>query len=402
MARWEPTTIIGGAYSDDAKPWTVQDTVNYLVVKSERPGGRSSELLRGVPGLVTFSASMADSPVRGLHNAEGLLLAVCGNSLYRIATDGLATAVGTIPGVGRVTMAHNTVAIGNEVLVSNGQSGYVYNTLSGTLVQITDDGFPGMRSVDFIDQYMIGVEPQGRYWFHSDLNAATSYSTIDRYTAERSPDKIQQVIVTGSDVFVLGERTGQFFTNTGAETGTFQNRAGAEMDVGAASPYTACRLDNTVYWLGNDGSVYRLAGNQPQRVSTHAMEQAISRCVPSGAFAFTFEDRGHKVYYLTLPDGQTWGYDVASGEWCRRQSQGLNRWRLDTLIRWGSRWIGGDYTNGRLYSLDWAVQNEAGDELERRRIGGVLHDNQNPLILSAIEFVFDTGMDATSPPLPVS
>lgn len=400
MARMQPFDVVGGAYSDDTRPWSVQDTVNYIVVNAERPGGRSNKMLRDAPGMVTFCASMPESSVRGLYVAEGRLFAVVGTSLYSIGTDGLAASLGTIPGVGRCVFTHNQITNGNEVVIGNGQSGYVYDTTDGTLTQITDEGFPGFRSVDFADQYVIGVEPFGRYWFHSDLADAKSYNTLDRAEAEKAPDRIQQAIATGSDVLVLGERTGQFFYNTGEATGTFANRSGAEMDVGAASPWTACRLDNTVYWLGNDGSVYRLNGYVPQRISTHALEQAISRCNLADAYAFTFEDRGHKCYLLTFPDGRTWCFDAATQEWTRRESYGFDRWRVSALVKWGRHWIAGDFINGKLYQLDWNVKQEAGEPLERRRVTGVLHDDQNRMIVNALELVFDTGMDETSPPLP--
>lgn len=402
MPRWQPYDVVGGAYSDDTRQWSVQDTVNYLVVNAERPGGRSNKMLRDAPGMVTFCASMPESSVRGLYVAEGRLFAVVGTTLYSIGTDGLAASLGTIPGVGRCVFTHNQITNGNEVVIGNGQSGYVYDTVAGTLTQITDEGFPGFRSVDFADQYVIGVEPFGRYWFHSDLADAKSYNTLDRAEAEKAPDRIQQAIATGGDILALGERTLQFFYNTGAATGTWANRQGAEQEIGAASPWTACRLDNTVYWLGNDGSVYRLNGYVPQRISTHALEQAISRCTLSDAYAFTFEDRGHKCYLLTFPDGQTWCFDAATQEWTRRESYGFDRWRVSALVKWGRHWIAGDFINGRLYQLDWNVKREADEPLERRRVTGVLHDDQNRLIVNAFELVFDTGMDESSPPLPVA
>jgi hypothetical protein len=399
MARKVPFNIVGGAYADDALPWSAQDCVNYIPVFAEKDGTRSPKMLRELPGCVTFSADMAAAPVRGLHDCEGALFAVVGTTLYRVDTDGDATALGTIPGTERVTMAHNQITAGNQIAIGNGQSGYVWDTTTSTLVQITDDGFPGFRSVDFIDQYIIGVEPFGRYWFHSDLSDATSYNTIDRNVAEKLPDNIQQVIASGGDVFVLGDRSAQFFANTGAATGTWANRPGTEMDVGAASPWTACRLDNSVFWLGNDGTVYKLEGYQPRRISTHALEQAFSRADTSKAYAFTFEDRGHKVYYLTV-GGKTWGYDVATGEWHRRKSSGIDFWRMNSLVKWRRRWYGGDYTNGKLYLLDWAVMDEAGEEMERSRTSPVLHDELNKLIVHSIEFLFDTGLDEESVPLP--
>ncbi|MCE7031737.1 packaged DNA stabilization protein gp10 [Lysobacter sp. GX 14042] len=394
MARLSPLNIAGGAYSDDARPWSAQDTVNYLPVPAERAGTRSPSLLRSAPGFTVFATGMKNAPVRCLHNVEGLLLAVVGDTLYRIAPNGQATAIGTVPGVRRVTMAHNQIKHGHEVVIANGQSGYLYRTTDGTFQQITDPGFPGFKAVDFVDGYIAGIEPAGRFWLHSDLLDAGSYNTMDRYDAEASPDKMVAIVVSSREVMILSGRSAQFFRNVGGATGTFANSSGTEIEVGCASTHAVARLDNTVYWLGHDGVVYRLAGHQPQRVSTGPIEQAISRCNMANAFAFTFEDRGHKVFYLTFPDGHTWGYDVWSGEWHRRQSQGFDRWRLSTLVKWNGRWIGGDFANGQLYALDWDVQHEAGDELEKRRVTPSLHDNQNAVTVPALEVVVDNGLPA--------
>jgi hypothetical protein len=164
------------------------------------------------------------------------------------------------------------------------------------------------------------------------------------------------------------------------------------IETGAASRWAIAQMDNAVFWLGDDGVVYRANGYQPVRVSTHAIEQAIARCNTAQAFAFTYEDRGHQIFYLTFPDGLTWGYDAASGEWHRRQSYGLDRWRINALVRWNGQWIAGDYSNGKLYRLEWSVQNEDGQTLERRRVTGVLSDNQNAIVVNGVALVFDSGM----------
>lgn len=393
--RWQPFQVVGGSYSDDAKPWSVQDTVNYIPVAAERTGTRSPGILRCAPGFIVFADLGSKAPIRGLHNVEGLLLAVSGQTLYKISADGTPTSIGTIPGVGRVSMAHNQITGGNQVAIANGQSGYVYNTVDGTLVQITDDAFPGAISFDYIDSYITGVEPGRRFAFTSDLAAATSYNTLDREEAEGSPDKLVGQIVTHREWWLFGERTIEPYVDTGAGTGTFQRAGGTVLEVGLAGTFAAAKMDNTVYWLGNDGIVYRANGYSPERVSTHAIEEDISRSNMAEAFAFTYEDRGHKVFYLTFPDGHTWGYDAASGEWHRRQSKGLDRWRLNNLVRWNGYWIGGDYSNGLVYVLDWGVQSENGDELERSRTTAVVQDAQNALIVDALALVMTTGRGQT-------
>lgn len=392
MARWQPMPIVGGAYTDDARPWSVQDTVNYIPVKAERPGTRSDTLLRGLPGMGVFCDLGTNAPIRGAHNAEGLYLVVSGNTLFSVSPSGIASSLGAIPGVGRVSMAHNQVTGGNQVAIATGTGGYVYDTTTSTLSQITDDGFPGAISFDYIDSYIVGVEPAKRFAFTSDLADATSYNTLDRYEAEGSPDKIVGQIVTHREWWLMGERTIEPFQNTGAATGTFQRAQGLVMERGLASTFAVAVLDNSVFWLGNDGSVYRANGYSPVRISTTAMEQAIAGLNWSQAFAFTFEDRGIKVFYLTFPDGQTWGYDVATNEWHRRQSKGLSRWRINTLTPWNGGWYAGDYSNGKIYKLDWSRQDEDGAVMERRRVTGVLADSQNAVIINGLELVVDTGL----------
>jgi hypothetical protein len=395
MARWEPWAVIDGAYSDDAKPWACQDTVNWLPTPAEQGGARSAIMLQTPPGLIEYCDLGTNAPLRGAHDVEGLFLAVSGTSLFKVV-NGVATNLGTIPGVSRVSMDHIPRGDGFQVGIANGTSGYVYNTADDSLVQITDEGFPGATIFQFVDNYLAFLEPFGRFWGHSDLNDALSYNTLDRYTAESAPDPIKSLIVSHREVFTPGTRSGEFFRNTGAATGTFARSDGTEMERGIASAFAIGRLDNTVYWLGEDGVVYRLEGHQPVRVSTGPIEQAIARSNVANAFAFTWEDKGHNVFYLTLPDGQTWGYDAWTNRWHRRASHGLNRWRLSTLTRSRGQWIGGDYSNGKLYTLSWAEDavHENGEVMVSERTFPIAHDNFNNLIINGVRLLVDTGRGA--------
>lgn len=386
---WQPVPLVGGAYNDDNRPWTAQDTVNWLPLRAERPGARADMILRTPPGLVQVADLGA--PIRGAHNAEGRFFLVAGNTLKRLNPDFTATDIGTIGGVGRCSLAHNQIAGGNQLVVANGQSGYVHNTADGTFGIITDPGFPGARTVDYVDSYITFVEPFGRFWGHSDLADATAYNTLDRYEAESAPDRVVTHIVSHREVVVLGERSGEIFRNTGANTGTFARSDGTEMERGCAAPFAIARLDNTVYFLGNDGIVYRLNGYVPERISTSALEQAFAQRNIAQAFAMTWEDRGHKVFYLTFPDGETFGFDVASGEWHRRASFGLKRWRLNTLTYWNNAWYGGDYASGKVYRLDWGVANEGGAPMVSTRRSGVAHADGNQASVEGLKLVFDVG-----------
>lgn len=395
--QFQPIDLLGGFYKDASRPWSVQDTVNWLPEAAEAAGTRTQWKLASPPGLRQF-ASLGTKPIRGAINVEGALFVVAGTQLREVKTDGSSTVRGTIPGVGRVSMGYNQVTNGNQLLIATGQStGYVWNTANSTFLVISDEGYPGAKSVAYLDSYLLQVEPFGRYWFFSDLADAMSYNTLDRSESEGSPDKIVTLVVSQFEVVVFNQTTIEFFYNAGTGTGTFQNKR-VLIDRGCASGQSVVKLDNSIFWLGDDGVVYRLDGYQAVPVSTGAIQNAIKDNNWKQAFGFKWEDGEHKVYYLTFPDGQTWGYDVVTRLWHRRESYGLKRWRLNTLTRWNNMWIGGDFQNGTLWVLDWDYMLEGDQPLVSERTSGVLHNNQNRINVNYAELLMGMGLDETFPP----
>lgn len=401
--RAQPIAMVGGFYTDDSLPWSCQDTVNWLPTRAEVEGTRTPWKLETCPGLrESLWLGASSAPIRGMHDLEGQLYFVSGQTLYRKRVDGGVDALGLIPGVSRVQMTHNQFKTGYQLLVENGQGGggYVYSTVDNTFAKITDEGYPGSISSDYLDSYTLGVEPLGRYWFHSNLADATDYNTLDRYEAEASPDKIVGLAVSQFEVVVFGQRTVEFFFNSGGQTGTFQNRR-QSITRGCASRHTIQKLDNSLFWLGDDGIVYRLDGYAARRISTQPLEKAIAGYNWSEAISYVWEDRGYKVYYLTFPGGLTFGYDVVTGLWTRRQSFGMDRWRLSHIVKSGNTWYGGDFQTGRIWVIEWDYYLEGQSPMIRRHVTGVLHDNQSQLIIPNAELIFGTGTLPTVPQAPL-
>ncbi len=401
--RAQPVDLIGGFYKDDSLPWSAQDTVNWLPTRAEVQGTRTPWKLETCPGLRELLwLGEGSQPIRGMHDLEGQLYFVAGQTLYRVRTDGGVDALGLIPGVSRVQMTHNQYQTGYQLLVENGQGGggYVYTTSAGTFAKITDEGYPGSISSDYLDSYTLGVEPQGRYWFHSNLADATDYNALDRYEAESAPDRIVGLAVSASEVVVFGQRTTEFYFNTGATTGTFQNRR-SSITRGCASRHTIQKLDNTIFWLGDDGAVYRLEGYLARPISTRPMEKAVADYNWAEAIAYVWEDRGYKVYYLTFPDGMTFGYDVVTGIWTRRQSYAMDRWRLTHMVKCNGQWYCGDFQAGRIWLIDWEYFLEGQDPLVRRHVTGFLSDNQSQLVIPNAELIVATGTKSTIPQAPL-
>jgi len=393
--RTQPIPVIVGSYADTARPWSAQDVLNWIPTEAEVEGSRTPTKYMTPPGLKPF-VEVGTGVVRGTYNCEGRLFAVIGTMLYRISNTGVAIPIGNIPGVIRVAFAHNQITGGNEVLIVNGSSGYVYNTVNDTLTRITDEGYPGAISADFIDGYLIQIEPARRFAFHSDLSDALSYNTLDRFTSEVSPDLLVGSAVSNNELLLLSERTAEFFENTGATQQPFRSKR-ITMDKGCAGRYTIATTDNTVFWLGDDGCFYTLDGYSPRRISTRPIEQSILGLNWAQAFAFVWEQAGHTVVYWTFPDGLTWGYDASTRLWHRRGSYGLSRWRANTMTFWNYRWIAGDFQSGRLWDVDPEYFLEGDQEFISECTTGVIHDNQNRVLMPRLELLFDVGQAETVP-----
>lgn len=401
----QPIDLVGGFYTDESLPWSVQDTVNYLPVAAEVGGTRTPTKLVDAPGLRPFVAigntdgdPTAGAPIRGLHDVEGRLFVVSGQMLYEIGQSGIAIPRGMIPGVGRVSMAHNQRGHGHELLVVNGSGGYVYNTATDNFTIVTDPGYPGAGVADFLDGYLMQVEPFGRFLFHSDLADALEYNTLDRFEAETQPDRVVGMIVNHQEVWAFGDRTIDVFGNVGTAQGTFQNK-GVSISRGCIAKWSPAIIDNGVAWLGDDRVVYHARGYDPVRISTSAIEVELSECSLAdirNAFSFVWADRGHSVFYLTVPNGRTFGYDFSTGLWHRRASWHperdiSGRWCLADLVRHNGRWIGGDFRDGRLYQLDWDYMLEGCEPLIRERVSPVAHVDGRRFTLESVELLYDTG-----------
>lgn len=410
--RKSPINIIGGFYKDPNLHWSRQDTLNWIPVAAEQGGTLTQYQLRDAPGVKPFvritrtveiegpdpDVIIDVGPVRGMRNVEGKLFVVAAQTVYQISNTGVAIPVGTIPGVGRVSMAHNQFGLSNQLIIVNGSAGYIVDTSLLTVTKITDEGYPGAFVADYIDQYLAQVEPQGRYWFHSDLAQGLHYNTLDRYEAEADPDRIVSLLVSHREVLIFGKDTIEPFVNTGGQTGTFERASNTVIEVGCSAKFTPRKLDNSVLWLDDKRLVRRLDGYTPIRISTDAIDAAFSECSEAEiaqAYAFTWETRGHKVYYITVPGRFTFGYDVLTRQWHRRSTWNLPHWDVIDAAFWNGKWIVASGRYGRLYELDQDYKLDSCDPLVRKRVTGKLWDSENELTLNNVELKFNTGGKAS-------
>jgi hypothetical protein len=355
------------------------------------------------PGLLTW-VSIGTGPIRGQIAAGGYLWAVSGTELYRVTTGGTATLVGTVLGSGAVAMAEN----GTQIMIGCGASrGYVVTRATPAVAQITDPDFVGADWLDFLDGYFLFGLSTSAQFYGTALYDATSIDALDFASAEGSPGNIVTGIVDHRELMLFKALSMEGHRNTGAAGFPIERIEGAFMEHGCAAGRSVVKIDNSVFFLGQDdkgqGMVWRIEGYSPSRISNHGIEEAISQWPDmSDAYAWAYQDKGHTYYVLSSVSGnQTWAYDCAAQQWTQwawrdPADNSQNRHRGANHAFFGGMHIVGDHTTGTLYQMTDTVATDDGDPISQIFEFQVPRKENKRIFMGRLELVCETGVGLTT------
>ncbi len=405
-----PINTVNGTYKDPNLAFSAQDALNVIPMMTEKGGTRTVSQYRQAPGLKPFCrigtnsggevGFVAAGAGRGLRVVDGKLYAVAGRNLWQITSAGVSVNYGTIPGVGRVSMAHNQRGLGNELAIDNGQSRYVFNTQTQDLQKVTDESFPGSIKAVFIDGYIVFVEPQGRYWGHSDLSNALNYNIFDQYEAEGQPDRIVSAHESNRELLIFGQDTTEAYVNnpSGSGEAPFVRATNTVIKSGCAARDSVCDVGPYTVYLDQNRTVQVLNGYTPVPISTSVIDSALQACTKqqiANAYAFAVESEGFQIYYLTVPGKFTFGYDFKNREWHRRSSTGLDWWAVTDVVQWNGSWYALDSRRGDILELRWYdYPFDVQEELVREWVTGTISADQNPIFVNELDVLFGCGGQA--------
>jgi hypothetical protein len=345
--------------------------------------GKEPAFLNRAPGLRKL-LSVGNGPIRGLWSFAGNMYAVSGNALYKINSQYVATRLGTIANNGPVSMSDN----GTQLFIAANPQGYIYNASTNVFQQITDADFPGAVTVGYLDGYFVFNEPSSQKIWVTALLDGTSVDPLDFASAEGSPDGVVGIIVDHRELWVFGTNSVEVWYDAGTADFPLQRIQGAFNEIGCVAPYSIAKMDNGIFWLGQDargqGIVYRSEGYTGKRVSTHAVEWQIQQYGNlSDAVAYTYQQDGHSFYVLIFPSANTtWVYDASTQAWHERAgfSAGeFTRHRSNCQVFFNNEVIVGDYQNGNLYAFDLDVYADNGSIQKWLRTWRALPTGKNDL-----------------------
>ena len=328
--------------------------------------------------------------------------AVASGTIYLGQTlQGAGITPGTIiKALGTGTGATGTYTISTSHTIVTGITMYALNF---SVLPSSDGAFSGGTSVDIVDNYFVYNNPGTQQWGSSDLlspiSSSTSYALKDG-----APDKLVALIVDHREVYLMGEASSEVWTDVGAVPFPFQRIPGTSTQHGIAAQFSVARLGNSFAYVSRNNrgqaQIMQMEGYIPKRISTHAVENTLTNQYIDDAISYTYQLEGHEIYVTTFPTlNLTWAYDSTTTmwhKWLGMASDGtyMRHWS-NCAASFQGKVLVGDYTNGKIYSLDKLNYTDNGTNVRRvRRAPHLVSDFQREYF-DELQIQFQPGVGTT-------
>lgn len=220
---------------------------------------------------------VGDGPLRRVYWQADMfdddLMVVSGFDLYRVELDDTVTQItGTVD---NSPLVPDLVATETDLWVAD-FTDLQYTDGTAALAAVTMPGPEGPVSIDVIDGYVLVVPAFSQQVFWIDPGAYV-IDPLDFFSAERSPDYVQQVRTFGDQFWLFGKKTTEPWRHTGDPLAPFQRIEGRVFDHGTWSG-TAVLIKDEVIVVGADGHVYAV-GDRPRIISSPGVAERVFQAI---------------------------------------------------------------------------------------------------------------------------
>jgi hypothetical protein len=351
---------------------------NYLEIAP--PAAKTPAAVVAAFGIKDY-LTIGEGPIRGAEIVNNIGYVVSGSQLYSVNAQGAIVALGAIPGHGPVFIDGD----GAHVMITVNGPSYLWD--GAVTRQIIDPDFPGYEWAAFLDGYMVGGPGDGRVYVNHTAFDPSNWDALDFASAEAAPDDVVVGLVDHRELFLFGRQTTEVWYNSGDPAFPLTRTASGFMEIGTTSKYGPAKSDNSIFFPATDGTVRRVNGYTPVRISTTAVEQAIAKYASQECVGNTWIENGHSMYGLTYREA-TWVYDVSTQLWHERQSYGQPNWRAQVVLRGNNRTYVGDSLSNRLGLLDAETFTEWGETMVSRATSPSMPPGEHAFL----ELEFETGV----------
>lgn len=403
--------FIGPSYTSQAPMADCATLVNWLIEVMEDPGAKSRAIFLPTPGFEQFASvgQTTGTAIFSTSAQNGRCFTVIGARLYEVHEDGTTTERGT------VAQDQNPATIctngdgGNQLFITSGGNGYNYDLITNTLTQIA--ALNGKATMGgFLDGFFLAFDKTTGTVYLSDLYDGTVWDPTQFFSRSSRADTWQAMWITAQgQIFLPGTKTRDYWYDAGTFPIPFApSQAGTQPD-GIAATFSMSENSGTLAWLqtNEDGGfkVFAASGYRGERISTHALEFAISSYLfPEEAIGESYTDQGHRFYLLTFPrDQKTWCYDFDTKAWHERSTRSAagvdEAWRVRFHCFAFNKHLWVDSGSGKIWRSDVSFPTDVdGLVIRRERTAPSICAMHERLNFGRFELLMQTGIGNTNAP----
>lgn len=395
--------LAGGSYQAYSLPINAERSVNLYPFAVMN--GRDQYALYATEGLKLF-ADVGTGAHRGEFNStNGRVFCVSGAKFYELSADGTFIERGSLLGSdGYVTIDENV----SQLFLCDGSKLYVFVYATNNFSVVNDVDLPSsVGTVCFIDNYAVVNENNTGRFYVSDVANATSWKSLEFATAESSPDFLRRVFNAFGQLWLIGERTTEVWSNTGSSDFPFERMSSLKLEMGTMAEYSVSIVDNSLFMVAQDkdgsGFVIQTNGGAPQRVSTDYIEGLLSKAPDKRKIkAWTYKNNGVSIYVLTGGGlGTSLCYDLSTQLWHERAYtfEGVFQPHLAIGHMYAfDKHLVGSRRDGKIYELSRDFHDDAGDDIVRQRIYTHVYEDGAKFRANRLEIGFEVGVGNETPP----
>ena len=354
-------------------------SVNFFLERIEAGAAPFDLALYPTPGQFPWIRT-TDVSTRAIEEVSGRTFAVVGGGFWELfpLTQGATRRGAVSQDANPATISYNGKA-GSQVFITSGNNGYLYDLAANTLTLVlTDEATMG----GFASGRFLAFNAKTGRVRASNQNDGLTWDPSVWFARGQAPDPWLSMIVSEPEIWMIGDRTGEVWYDTGAYPQPFAPYPGAVFQFGTAAPFAATKVGDAITWLAKDkndtGMIVAAKGYTPQVISNFAVAHALSGYQRTATLAdaecLVYEQAGHRFAAYSFESAHaTWVYDFTMGTWHERGTWNSVAGRWDA---WSARVHGyaagrhlvGCRATGVISILDAIYGDDNGTPIRRLRI----------------------------------
>jgi hypothetical protein len=320
-------------------------------VYAEPRGEELGPVWHRAPGADLFATS-TNTGFRGGLTVGASLFAAWNEVMVTVNSTGGLTAVDTLAGTDKISMARNNNAIAQVAIVTDAGA-LVYDSTQGDLDAYPDGDVGSPVWVTSHLGFFIFAYGNGDMQA-SDLNS-TNLNTLNKARAESNPDGLLRVESWAGQLYALGTATIEVWGDPVNTSGFPFSRVGYNITPGLITAHATAgwqpEFGNAPLYVGSDNTVRRLNGLSADKVSPPDLDRLIAAVTDKDDLeACCYVANGFAFWELSCDDW-SWVFNLNSQTWHERKGYLLDRSRFTSSVFAFDKWVVGDTESGKLLSV---------------------------------------------------